>query len=76
MQPWKVSAGLTTALAGVAVLLVGSRLDYLAPFLEGDPVGGCTWQEAVTMKNQGATLGPSEESLQRVGCRTILYFKL
>ena len=32
MQPWKVSAALTTALAGVAVSLVGSRLDYLAPF--------------------------------------------
>ena len=32
MQPWKVSAGLTTALAGLAFLLVGSRLEYLAPF--------------------------------------------
>jgi len=32
MQPWKISAGLTAALAGVAVLLGGSRLEYLAPF--------------------------------------------
>ena len=32
MQPWKVSAGLTTALAGLATLLLGSRLEYLAPF--------------------------------------------
>ena len=32
MQPWRVSSGLTTALAGLAVLLVGSRLHYLAPF--------------------------------------------
>ena len=32
MQPWKVSAGLTTALTGLAVLLLGSRLDYLLPF--------------------------------------------
>ncbi len=32
MQPWKISAGLTAALAGSAFLLGGSRLDYLAPF--------------------------------------------
>ena len=32
MQPWKVSAGLSTAMAGLALLLVGSRLKYLAPF--------------------------------------------
>ena len=32
MQPWKISAGLTAALAGLTVLLAGSRLEYLAPF--------------------------------------------
>ena len=32
MQPWRISAGLTAALAGVAVLACGSRLAYLAPF--------------------------------------------
>ena len=32
MQPWKISAGLTAAIAGSAVLLAGSRLEYLAPF--------------------------------------------
>ena len=32
MQPWKISAGLTAALAGSAVLLAGSRLEYLAQF--------------------------------------------
>ena len=32
MQPWKISAGLTAAVAGVTVLAAGSRLDYLAPF--------------------------------------------
>ena len=31
MQPWKISAGLTAALAGSALLLGGARLDYLAP---------------------------------------------
>ena len=31
MQPWKISAGLTAALAGSAFLLGGSHLDYLAP---------------------------------------------
>ena len=31
MQPWKISAGLTAALAGSASLLGGSRLEYLAP---------------------------------------------
>ena len=32
MQPWKISAGLTAAIAGSAFLIAGSRLDYLAPF--------------------------------------------
>ena len=32
MQPWKISAGLTAALAGSASLLAGSRLEDLAPF--------------------------------------------
>ena len=32
MQPWRVSAGLTTTLTGLVVLLLGSRLEYLAPF--------------------------------------------
>ncbi len=32
MQPWKISVGLTAALAGTAFLLVGPRLDYLAPY--------------------------------------------
>ena len=32
MQPWKISAGLTAALAGSTVLLAGPRLGYLAPF--------------------------------------------
>jgi hypothetical protein len=31
MQPWKISAGLTAALAGSAFLLAGSRLDYISP---------------------------------------------
>ena len=31
MQPWKISAGLTAALAGSAFLVGGSRLEYLAP---------------------------------------------
>ena len=31
MQPWKISVGLTAALAGATFLLAGSRLDYLAP---------------------------------------------
>ena len=31
MQPWKISTGLTAAIAGSAFLLGGSRLDYLAP---------------------------------------------
>ena len=31
MQPWKISAGLTAAIAGSALLLGGPRLDYLAP---------------------------------------------
>ena len=32
MQPWRNSAGLTAALAGSAVLVCGSRLEFLAPF--------------------------------------------
>ena len=32
MQPWKISAGLTAAIAGSAFLVGGARLDYLAPF--------------------------------------------
>ena len=32
MQPWKISVGLGAALVGSAILLAGSRLDYLAPF--------------------------------------------
>ena len=32
MQPWRISAGLTAAITGAAVLLGGDRLDYLAPF--------------------------------------------
>ena len=32
MQAWRVSVGLTVSVAGVALLLVGSRLDYLAPY--------------------------------------------
>ena len=32
MQPWKISAGISAALAGSTVLLAGSRLQYLAPF--------------------------------------------
>ena len=32
MQPWRISAGLTAAITGAAVLLGGERLDYLAPF--------------------------------------------
>ena len=31
MQPWKVSAGLSTTIGAWAVLLVGSHLEYLAP---------------------------------------------
>ena len=32
MQPWKISAGLTAAIAGSVLLLGGARLDYLAPY--------------------------------------------
>ena len=32
MQPWKISAGLTAAITGSAVLLAGPRLEYLAPY--------------------------------------------
>ena len=31
MQPWKISAGLTAALAGSVLLIGGARLDYLGP---------------------------------------------
>ena len=31
MQPWKISAGLTAAIAGSVLLLGGAHLDYLAP---------------------------------------------
>ena len=31
MQPWKISAGLTAAIAGSAALLVPPRLECLAP---------------------------------------------
>ena len=31
MQLWKISAGLTAAIAGAALLLGGARLDYLGP---------------------------------------------
>lgn len=32
MQPWRISAGLTAALAGSTFLIAGSRLEYLAAF--------------------------------------------
>ena len=32
MQPWRISAGLTAALAGATVLVSGSRLEFLVPF--------------------------------------------
>ncbi len=32
MQPWRISAGLTAALAGSILLLGGPRLHYLGPF--------------------------------------------
>ena len=32
MQPWKISAGLTAAIAGSAMILAGPRLEYLSPF--------------------------------------------
>ena len=32
MQPWEISVGLSAALVGSAVLLAGSRLEYLVPF--------------------------------------------
>ena len=32
MQRWRISVGLSAALVGSAVLLAGSRLEYLAPF--------------------------------------------
>ena len=31
MQPWKISAGLTAAIAGSVFLIGGARLEYLAP---------------------------------------------
>ena len=45
MQPWKISAGLTAAIAGSAFLLGGARLEYLSPHWapilarHGGPVG-------------------------------------
>ena len=32
MQPWRISVGLTAAIAGAAVLLLAPRLDFLAPY--------------------------------------------
>ena len=32
MQPWRISAGLTAAVAGSAFLVAGSRLEYLGPY--------------------------------------------
>ena len=32
MQPWKVSLGMTVAIAGVAVILLADRLSWLAPY--------------------------------------------
>ena len=32
MQPWRISAGLTAAIADSVVLVAGSRLKYLVPF--------------------------------------------
>ena len=32
MQPWRISAGLTAAVAGSASLIAGSRLEYLGPY--------------------------------------------
>ena len=43
MQPWKISAGLTAALAGSAFLLGGSRLDYLAPHWPAILAGHGVW---------------------------------
>ena len=34
MQPWKISVGLTAAIVGSAAILIGPRLDYLAPYRE------------------------------------------
>ena len=32
MQPWRISVGLTAALVGAGMLIVGGRLEYLAPY--------------------------------------------
>ena len=32
MQPWRISLGLTAAIAGAALLLAGQWLEYLAPY--------------------------------------------
>ena len=32
MQPWRISVGISAVIAGSAVLLAGSRFEYLAPF--------------------------------------------
>ena len=60
MQPWKVSAGLTTAIAGLALMLVGSRLEYLAPF----------WR--VVLADYGATIA-AHLGLALVTFAAILY---
>ena len=55
MQPWKISAGLTAAIAGATFILGGSRLEYLAPFWplilaqHGIPVGLYTALAVVTV---------------------------
>ena len=55
MQPWKISAGLTAAIAGATFILGGSRLGYLAPFWplilaqHGIPVGLYTALAVVTV---------------------------
>lgn len=32
MQPWKISVGLTAAITGAVAILIGPRLEYLAPY--------------------------------------------
>ena len=55
MQPWKISAGLTAALAGSVLLLGGAHLEYLAghwPLIlarHGVPVGLHTVFAAMTV---------------------------
>ena len=45
MQPWKISVGLTAAIVGSTAILIGPRLDYLAPYWE------------VILDNHGWTVG-------------------